>query len=162
MVLGAGAMRSAGLKNITAKHLALASQSISVIICILPYIREFVRRHLTAKQAVMLVEFDKLRRDFQEHQHEIYSKLVSIMSDRLTVHASTVSTIDWETKTTGLPSEYATLLVKESTTLYRVLSKFLSDQSLQMIMGQVVDAMRTKIGDAYAKIELKTEDGKKR
>lgn len=78
MVLGAGAMRSAGLKNITAKHLgkcfgavrdtkkltptALASQSLSVIVALIPYIREFIRRHLNPKQAVMLTEFDKLKR----------------------------------------------------------------------------------------------------
>lgn len=95
VVLGAGAMRSAGLKNITAKHLgmlsrfssfwvglglkvltgiclfgenrntnttALASQSLSVMISLIPYIRETFRRHLNAKQAVMLVEFDKLKR----------------------------------------------------------------------------------------------------
>lgn len=78
-------MRSAGLKNITAKHLgaayaqraaevvsrlthvaqscsALASQSLSVMVTLIPYIREAVRRHLSAKQAVMLVEFDKLKR----------------------------------------------------------------------------------------------------
>jgi vacuolar protein sorting-associated protein 54 len=79
VVLGAGAMRSAGLKNITAKHLgqfahlrfgddvkltpsALASQSLSVIVALIPYIREFIRRHLSVKQAVMLTEFDKLKR----------------------------------------------------------------------------------------------------
>ncbi len=83
VVLGAGAMRSAGLKNITAKHLgtstikfllllpisdhphfllALASQSLSIISEFIPYIRETFRRHLSQKQAVMLIEFDKLKR----------------------------------------------------------------------------------------------------
>lgn len=80
VVLGAGAMRSAGLKNITAKHLgtysctlcrsrinlvygvALASQSLSIMIALIPYVRETFRRHLSPKQAVMLVEFDKLKR----------------------------------------------------------------------------------------------------
>lgn len=70
-------MRSAGLKNITAKHLgtpycdesimlltvtALASQSLSIMVALIPYIREFIRRHLNPKQAVMLTEFDKLKR----------------------------------------------------------------------------------------------------
>jgi vacuolar protein sorting-associated protein 54 len=62
---------------------------------------------LNAKQAVMLVEFDKLKRvsalidnfcasfvlndaaslqDFQEHQQEIHAKLIAIMGDRLTAH----------------------------------------------------------------------------
>jgi vacuolar protein sorting-associated protein 54 len=81
VVLGAGAMRSAGLKNITAKHLgqclgvgswvfplteasnaALASQSLSIMIALIPYVRETFRRHLSTKQAVILVEFDKLKR----------------------------------------------------------------------------------------------------
>ncbi|KIJ35763.1 hypothetical protein M422DRAFT_212551, partial [Sphaerobolus stellatus SS14] len=86
VVLGAGAMRSAGLKNITAKHLALASQSLSIAISLIPYVRETFRRHLSATQAVMLVEFDKLKRDYQEHQNEIHAKLVVIMGDRLNVH----------------------------------------------------------------------------
>lgn len=103
-------MRSAGLKNITAKHLgkmlsfslikcllivlslglALASQALSIMISLIPYIREGFRRHLNPKQAVMLVEFDKLKRDFQEHQNELHSKLVAIMSDRLEVHCKTL------------------------------------------------------------------------
>ncbi|KZT71406.1 Vps54-domain-containing protein [Daedalea quercina L-15889] len=86
VVLGAGAMRSAGLKNITARHLALASQSLSIVISLVPYIRETFRRHLSQKQAVMLVEFDKLKRDYQEHQNEIHQKLIAIMGDRLSAH----------------------------------------------------------------------------
>ncbi|KAK0451106.1 Vps54-like protein-domain-containing protein [Armillaria borealis] len=86
VVLGAGAMRSAGLKNITAKHLALASQSLSIMIALIPYVRETFRRHLSSKQAVMLVEFDKLKRDYQEHQNEIHAKLIAIMGERLSAH----------------------------------------------------------------------------
>lgn len=41
---------------------ALASQSLSIIISLTPYIREFIRRHLNPKQAVVLIEFDKLKR----------------------------------------------------------------------------------------------------
>ncbi len=109
----------------------------------------------------MLVEFDKLKRDYQEHQHEIHSKLVAIMSDRLAVHSAAVRSIDWEAKT-PVTRDYAILLVKECTTLHKVLSKYLSDSVVYMIMTQVVDAIRTKIGDEYAKVELKSEDGKKR
>jgi hypothetical protein len=41
---------------------ALASQSLSIMIALIPYVRETFRRHLSTKQAVMLVEFDKLKR----------------------------------------------------------------------------------------------------
>ncbi|KAN0127949.1 Vps54-like domain containing protein [Lactarius tabidus] len=73
VVLGAGAMRSAGLKNITAKHLALASQSLSIVIVFILYVREMSRWHLSPKQAVMLTEFDKLKHDYQEHQNDLRS-----------------------------------------------------------------------------------------
>ncbi|KAF8623515.1 hypothetical protein AX15_006292 [Amanita polypyramis BW_CC] len=62
VVLGGGATRSAGLKYISAKHLSLASQSLSIMFELVPYVRETFRRHLSPKQAVMLVEFDKLKR----------------------------------------------------------------------------------------------------
>jgi Vps54-like protein len=42
--------------------LALASQSLSIVFELIPYVRETFRRHLSPKQAVMLVEFDKLKR----------------------------------------------------------------------------------------------------
>lgn len=46
---------------ITIPFLALSSQSVSVMIALIPYVRETFRRHLNAKQAVMLIEFDKLK-----------------------------------------------------------------------------------------------------
>ena len=41
---------------------ALASQSLAIMISLIPYIRETFRRHLSTKQAVMLIEFDKMKR----------------------------------------------------------------------------------------------------
>lgn len=68
------------------RSVALASQSLSIVISLVPYIRETFRRHLSQRQAVMLVEFDKLKRDYQEHQNEIHQKLIAIMGDRLSAH----------------------------------------------------------------------------
>lgn len=163
VVLGAGAMRSAGLKNITAKHLALASQSLSVVIALIPYIREFIRRHLNPKQAVMLTEFDKLKGDYQEHQNEIHAKLVAIMADRLAVHVSELREIDWEaTPAKEGPHQYAQMLVKETATLHKVLSKYLSSNTVVAVMSQVLAASVHRLSEEYAKIELKSEDAKKR
>ncbi|KAL8948087.1 MAG: hypothetical protein Q9183_007720, partial [Haloplaca sp. 2 TL-2023] len=58
LVLGAGATKIAGLKNITTKHLALSSQALSFIIALTPHIREFVRRH-TSGSGQLMTEFDK-------------------------------------------------------------------------------------------------------
>lgn len=75
-----------GFNSTWLNYSALASQSLSIAVALIPYVRETFRRHLSATQAVMLVEFDKLKRDYQEHQHEIHAKLVAIMGDRLSIH----------------------------------------------------------------------------
>ncbi|GAA5932694.1 Vps54p [Sporobolomyces koalae] len=168
VVLGAGAMRSAGLKNITAKNLALASQALSIMVSLIPYIRELIRRHLNPKQAVMLTEFDKLKRDYQEHQYEIHAKLVAIMSDRLIVHSRSLEALDWEfapsaaTEKPGQPNAYMESLVKEHLTLYKVLSRFLHSETVFSIMSQVFKALDTKLGEEFGRIEFKTSGARER
>ncbi|EEB91215.1 hypothetical protein MPER_10460, partial [Moniliophthora perniciosa FA553] len=194
VVLGAGALRSAGLKNITAKHLALASQSLSIMIALIPYIREMFRRHLSPKQAVMLVEFDKLKRDYQEHQNEIHAKLIAIMGDRLSAHIKTFQArfvfsdfsvhiyfnvyrflnifflrltgecaIDWNVpKSGGGVNDYMELLVKETVTLHKVLSRYLSSTVVEDVMSQVFAAINHRLSEEYSKFELPHAEAKMR
>ncbi|KAG7448049.1 Vps54-domain-containing protein [Guyanagaster necrorhizus] len=155
VVLGAGAMRSAGLKNITAKHLALASQSLSIMIALIPYVRETFRRHLSSKQAVMLVVFDKLKRDYQEHQNEIHAKLIAIMGERLSAHIKSLRALDWSTlKEGGGANEYIVVLTKETVTLHKVLSRYLSTNVVQDVMTQVFAAVNHRLSEEYTKLEL--------
>ncbi|KAI9445991.1 Vps54-like protein-domain-containing protein [Lactarius indigo] len=163
VVLGAGAMRSAGLKNITAKHLALASQSLSIVIALVPYVRETFRRHLSPKQAVMLVEFDKLKRDYQEHQNEIHAKLVAIMGDRLSAHIKSLNAIKWDAPPAKAgANEYMELLVKETVTLHKVLSRYLASVVVEFVMTQVFAAINHRLSEEYAKIDLPTLEAKER
>ncbi|KAH9483893.1 Vacuolar protein sorting-associated protein 54, chloroplastic [Psilocybe cubensis] len=163
VVLGAGAMRSAGLKNITAKHLALASQSLSIVFELIPYVREAFRRHLGQKHTVLLVEFDKLRGDYQEHQIEIHSKLVAIMGDRLNEHIKSLKNIDWTVpKPVGGVNSYMELLVKETVTLHKVLSRYLSPSVVEYVMTQVFAAINHRLSEAYGVIELPDQESKTR
>ncbi|KAI0647540.1 Vps54-domain-containing protein [Trametes meyenii] len=163
VVLGAGAMRSAGLKNITAKHLALASQSLAIMISLIPYIRETFRRHLSQKQAVMLIEFDKLKRDYQEHQNEIHAKLIAIMGDRLTAHIRSLQAVRWDVpKEGGGVNDYMEVLVKETVTLHKVLSRYLPSSIVELVMTQVFAAINHRLSEEYAKIELPSLEAKER
>lgn len=150
VILGAGAMRSAGLKNITAKHLALASQSLSVFATLIPYVKDWIRSKMTDKQMVMLTEFDRILRDFQEHQNEIHSKLVAIMTERLALHIRSMTNpavVDYDAlnkPTQQLANGGASVnafmdgLVKDATTLHKVLSRFLPATSMRVsLMPQV-------------------------
>ncbi|PKY28264.1 Vps54-domain-containing protein [Rhizophagus irregularis] len=163
VILGAGAMKSAGLKNITAKHLALASQSLGLMTILIPFIRECIRYSLNAKQAVMLTEFDRIKRDYINHQNEVHGKLVSIMSERLAIHLKTFQAIDWNEESTRKgPNQYMEILVKEKTTLHKVLNKYLPPEILQNVMTEVFNSSNSKLSEEIGNIKFITETGKKR
>ena len=162
LILGAGATRSAGLKNITTKHLALASQALSFVTSLTPYVREFVRRHCSGAGSLM-VEFDKVKRLYQEHQAGINDKLVDIMSGRATTHVNTMKKINWDAPLSNeAPNPYMETLVKETTTLHKVLSKHLPDMTVRMIMDPVFSSYREQWGKAFQDVDVKTVAGKER
>ncbi|KAI0871319.1 Vps54-like protein-domain-containing protein [Hypoxylon argillaceum] len=164
LILGAGATKSAGLKNITTRHLALASQALAFISTLIPHVREFVRRHAgsgpsvnNASVASLMGEFDKVRRQFQEHQNNIYDKLVEIMSGRAAIHAKTIKGIAWEQETESTVNIYMETLVKETVTLHRVLTKHLPEGTVQLIMTPVFDSYKSQVGNSFQALEAKNE-----
>ncbi|OAD66818.1 hypothetical protein PHYBLDRAFT_118967, partial [Phycomyces blakesleeanus NRRL 1555(-)] len=164
VILGAGAMRSAGLKNISAKHLALASQSVGLMIGLIPSLRDCIGKHMPAKHGVLLSEFDRIVRDYKDHQSEIHSKLVAIMNERFSVHVKAMQNVQWdEQETTGkAANQYMETLVKETMTLHKVLSKYLPHHDLQFIMSQVFTSFTTQLSDQISRLEIRTEKGKER
>lgn len=163
LILGAGATRSAGLKNITSKHLALAAQALSFISTLIPHVREFVRRHAGSGAGVanLMGEFDKVRRLLQEHQDSIYQKLVDIMSGRASAHAKGMRTVNWDQKTESA-HPYMETLCKETSTLHRVLTKHLPETSIRMIMGPVFASYKEQLGRALEEANPTTEVGHER
>ncbi|OAL28497.1 hypothetical protein AYO20_09445 [Fonsecaea nubica] len=166
LILGAGATRSAGLKNITTKHLALSSQGLSFIVALIPYVREFFRRHLPSSTAgQVMTEFDKVKRLFQEHQHGIHEKLVDIMSGRASMHVKAMKNIDWEEaakNTTVNVSPYMETLAKETATLQKVLAKHLPEPVMAGIMMPVFASYREQWTNAYRDVTIKSLKAKER
>ncbi|KAI4139861.1 MAG: hypothetical protein L6R39_006074 [Caloplaca ligustica] len=163
LVLGAGATKIAGLKNITTKHLALSSQALSFITALIPHIREFVRRHSPGAGQLM-IDFDKVRRLYQEHQYGVHDKLVEIMSGRASAHVAAMKKITWDAAVKNVPAVnvYMETLVKETLTLHKVLSKFLPEMTIGMIMGPVFNSYRDQLGKGYQDTEVRTDAGKSR
>ncbi|KAH8888900.1 Vps54-domain-containing protein [Thozetella sp. PMI_491] len=160
LILGAGATRSAGLKNITTKHLALASQALAFVAGIIPHVREFVRRHCSSSTvAPVIAEFDKVRRLYQEHQNSIYDKLVEIMSGRALAGARKMKALDWDAPSSSA-HEYMETLAKETTTLHRNLTKHLPEGTVRVIMMPVFRSYKDTFGTALKGTELKSEAGR--
>jgi vacuolar protein sorting-associated protein 54 len=164
LILGAGATRSAGLKNITTKHLALAAQALSFISTLIPHIREFVRRQASLATSIsnIMGEFDKVRRAYLEHQQSIYDKLVDIMAGRATVHAKAMKAINWEEEGKDGVNQYMETLTKETSTLHKVLSKHLPEGTVRMIMQPVFKSYKEQWGKAFGDVLLVSEAGHRR
>lgn len=163
LILGAGATKSAGLKNITTKHLALASQTCSFFIALVPYMREFVRRQAGASASGVLPEFDKVKRSFQDHQNSIHEKLVDIMVQRCNVHIKSMEKVDWDSSAPqDTTNAYVETLAKETGTLHRVLGRHVAEIDLQMIMMPIFEHYKQAWTTAFGAASVKTEAGKKR
>ncbi|KAK3242414.1 hypothetical protein CYMTET_47899, partial [Cymbomonas tetramitiformis] len=160
LVLGAGAMQVAGLKSITAKHLALANQSLTLILGLLPHIRRALKALLPeARHHLMGNVLDRLSQDYGLHRDEIHSKLLAIMQERLLVHSRQLPSIvelwmrDKEDADVE-PSDFAKALVKEIGVLQRVLTPLLLQSELYSIFGRVSTNFNNRLIEAFRKLEL--------
>ncbi|KAJ3164013.1 hypothetical protein HDU88_005666 [Geranomyces variabilis] len=168
VILGAGAMRTAGLKNISAKHIALAAQAIGVFIAVIPHIKDRIQNYLPPKQHVLLGDFDRLLRDYKEHQAELYGKLTSIMEDFCISQSDQLQAIDWDNPdpaqlSPAEPASGPTLqIIKQTVVLHKVLTRYLPLDTMKSVMVGVFKAYNQSIGDKLQKVSLFTGAGKNR
>jgi vacuolar protein sorting-associated protein 54 len=162
-------MHSAGLKNINTKHLAIASQTLSFIIAILPYIRECARRRTTpatasstAKSAV--AEFDNVKRLLQDQQGNIHDKLTDILSGRATVHMRSLAKVEWDSDAEAKRDVSSSMesLTKDTVTMHKVINKYLNEHQVRAIMGPVFESYRDQVGKVLKDAQVKTPAGKAR
>jgi vacuolar protein sorting-associated protein 54 len=165
LILGAGAMHSAGLKNINTKHLAIASQTLSFVIAILPYIRECARRRIAnAANKSAIGEFDNVKRLLQDQQVSIHDKLTDILSGRATVHMRSLKKVEWDTEEEANKDVSSSMesLTKDTVTMHKVINKYLSEMQVRMIMGPVFESYREQVGRVIQEASVKTPEGKAR
>lgn len=80
LVLGAGAIEKVGLHRISSKVLALLSQSLGVVIALMPHLRASIALHLPTQQHAMLAQVRRARgrargaRDVRGAQHSSHAR----------------------------------------------------------------------------------------
>ncbi|KAL6132444.1 hypothetical protein ACLB2K_064687 [Fragaria x ananassa] len=167
LVLGAGAMQVSGLKSITSKHLALASQAISFTYAIIPELRQILFLKVPeTRKAMLLSEIDRVAQDYKVHRDEIHTKLVQIMRERLLVHLRGLPQIveSWNRPEDAdpQPSQFARSLTKEVGYLQRVLTRTLNEVDVQEIFRQVIIIFHSQISEALSRLEISTPQAKDR
>lgn len=167
LVLGAGAMQVSGLRSITSKHLALASQVVSFTHAIIPEIRNILFSKVPeTRKALLLSEIDRVAQDYKVHRDEIHTKLVQIMRERLLVHLRSLPQIveGWNRleESDSQPSQFARSLTKEVGYLQRVLSRTLHEVDVRAIFRQVVVIFHSQISEAFSNIDFSSQQAKNR
>ncbi|XP_031502372.1 vacuolar protein sorting-associated protein 54, chloroplastic [Nymphaea colorata] len=167
LVLGARAMQVSGLKSITAKHLALASQVISFFYALMPEMRCILFTKVPeSRKALLSSELDRVAQDYKVHRDEIHAKLVQIMKERLLVHLRALPQIaeNWNKTedTDPQPSQFARALTKEVGVLQRVLSRTLLEEDVIEIFRQVTEIFHLQLTEAFSKLDLNTPQAKNR
>ncbi|MCD7465187.1 Vacuolar protein sorting-associated protein 54 [Datura stramonium] len=167
LVLGAGAMQVSGLKSITSKHLALASQVISFTYTIIPELKRILFLKVPeTRKGLLILEVDRVTQDYKVHRDEIHSKLVQIMRERLLIHLRGLPQIveSWKRPedTDTQPSQFARSITKEVGLLQRVLSRTLHELDVQAIFRQVVVIFHSQISEAFSHLDISSSQAKKR
>jgi len=162
LVLGAGAIHStAKLKSISAKHLALASQSLSLVRAITPHVRAVLAARLPPKQQLLLVEIDKAAQDFLEHHEKILAKFVSIIEELVQASSASLEVLDWDTM--GSEScEFLVSVMKGTSTMHKVLHQQLPPSQLQEVFTRIFELLNQRIPDFFKDIEPSSQAGKQR
>ncbi|KAJ2516543.1 hypothetical protein H4217_004526 [Coemansia sp. RSA 1939] len=163
VVLGAGAMHSAGLKNISAKHIALASESLALCMELIPYSKECLRHVMARSQETLLQQLDRTTSDFGNHQQELHRKLVAIMTDRADYHARMLATTPWDSlgDDAQAPAAAMDALVKEVRKLHKVLRRYLPTAALRSVFAQIFAMYETKLTTQLGQMCIATSEGKR-
>ncbi|KAJ4309407.1 hypothetical protein N0V84_011515 [Fusarium piperis] len=162
LVLDAGARQSAGLKNITSKHLALASQALAFIAALTSHVREFVRRYAgRGATPLRVVEFDEVKRLYQEQESRMNDKLVDIISRLAQAHVKVLKHIGWDNGQKDVHPYMATL-VKDTTSLHCILTKKMPKGTVATVMVPVFLIYKAQFGQAFQEMGAVTESGRDR
>eukprot|EP00752_Nemacystus_decipiens_P001861 g1793.t1 len=98
LVLGAGAIHStAKLKSISAKHLALCSQSLGLVRAVIPLLKAALATRLPQKHHLLLAQMDAVAQDYRDHRDKIFSKFVSMIEELIEARSGSLKLTDWDT-----------------------------------------------------------------
>lgn len=165
LVLFAGAIHSsAHLKTITARHLGLASQCLSLVVALAPHIRAAVADHLTnesSSKSPLLDDLDEVTNTYLDHHNRILSKFVSIIAESLDISAKSLVKTNWDSRTDA-KCDFVSDVDKNVSSLHGVLAKLLPPDQLQEVFTNIFDHLATKIPSLFQNINPEMPQGRKK
>ncbi|XP_022814809.1 vacuolar protein sorting-associated protein 54 isoform X1 [Spodoptera litura] len=146
LVLGAGAIQSAGLKTISTSNLALVSRSLQVVMWFLPKIRGLLEKQHS--KDLSLNGFSNIESDIVSHKQEIENKICLIVSNML---ASQLN--GWDAKP-PVPSQTFRNISKHLVKLHEALIDIFPNEQIRAVYKRVHDNFKDKLREQLVKMNI--------
>jgi hypothetical protein len=157
-ILGASALQWAGLRSITARHLALASRTVSLAVALAPHVGAPLQNTVAEAQVSVIGSLmQQTEKDLRDHHGQLLAKVMFIMMDRLAVHEDALVALPWakpvEMVRFETPSAYMTTLAKEATVLHRILWSVLPRAEVVDIFKRVCASYGSHLAECYGALD---------
>ncbi|XP_067620743.1 vacuolar protein sorting-associated protein 54 isoform X2 [Eurosta solidaginis] len=149
LVIGAGAMRVAGLKTITSTNLALVSRALQLILWLLPNIKA----HFKSYDGNAVSGFDSIEKDFHSHIKEIENKIYSIVTERVSAQLE-----QWDARP-PIPSQTFRNISRHLVKLHEAIAPILPEQQIHIIYGIVHRNFKDKLREQLLKLNIINNGG---
>lgn len=144
LIIGAGAMRVAGLKTITSTNLALVSRALQLVLYLLPRLRA----HFESMSG-----YEAIERDYQGHIKEIEHKIHGIVSERVTAQLEA-----WDARP-PIPSQTFRHISRHLVKLHEAIAGVLPEQQIHEIYGVVHRNFKDKLREQLLKLNIYNNGG---
>lgn len=158
-ILGVAAIQWSGLRSITARHLSLASRTITLAALVARHTHKIMEPVLmkSSKASVVVPLMRKVEKDLDDHHTQLISKIIEIMLDRLRAHEESLKALPWgkqqELMRFDIPSGYILTLGKETAVLHRILWHVLPQAEAIEILKKVWAAYGATLSEAYGSLD---------
>jgi len=173
LVLHAEATRTAGLKQISTRNLALASQALSIIIALIPSLEQLLTNSLIQKskhygkdKRRIELELEQLMLEFQSHRQKIFHKFTQMLEILLLSNeccGAKLLQINWDARNSenlGKPHDYIVKVSVGLQKMHALLQKYLLEDQLDLVFQDVFQLFNQRIPEIYSKVEPKTATGR--
>ncbi|KAI8115059.1 Vacuolar protein sorting-associated protein 54 [Lucilia cuprina] len=149
LVIGAGALRVAGLKTITSTNLALVSRALQLILWLLPKIKQ----HFQQLDASSVTGYDGIEREFQSHVKEIENKIYTIVMERIAMQLEA-----WDARP-PIPSQSFRIISRHLVKLHEAIAPILPEQQIHSMYGIVHRNFKDKLREQLLKLNIINNGG---
>ncbi|KAG6975199.1 hypothetical protein JG688_00002639 [Phytophthora aleatoria] len=143
---------------------ALASQSLELSMTLIPHIKAALAAHFTDRQKLLLDEFDRVLRDYAEHNEKIFSKFTSIVEDQIMKRflENVATEVDYDSASLAVPTNPMRGITQSTLKLHAVLHPVLSPPQMKDVMSRVFDMFTQKLPECFKLVQPRTAAGKER